>query len=49
MSQDSFQTCIDQAFEGCHGVIGIANDIVVYGDSQASHDANMHGTISRCK
>ena len=49
MSQDIFQTHIDQTFEGCRGVIGIADDIVVYGDSEASHDANMHGMISRCK
>ena len=49
MSQDIFQTRIDQTFEGCHGVIGIADDIVVYGDSEASHDANMHSMISRCK
>ena len=49
MSQDIFQTRIDQTFEGCCGVIGIADDIVVYGDSEASHDANMHGMISRCK
>ena len=44
-----FQTRIDQTFEGCHGVIGIADDIVVYGDSEASHDAIMHGMISRCE
>ena len=49
MSQDIFQTRIDQTFEGCHAVIGIADDIVVYGDSEASHDTNMHGMISRCK
>ena len=45
----SFQTRIDQTFEGCRSVIGIADDIMVYGDSEASHDANMHGMISRCK
>ena len=49
MSQDIFQTRIDQTYEGCRGVIGIADDVVVYGDSEASHDANMHGMISRCK
>ncbi|PFX12900.1 von Willebrand factor D and EGF domain-containing protein [Stylophora pistillata] len=49
MSQDIFQTRIDQTFERCDGVIGIANDIVIYGDSEASHDANMNGMISRCK
>ena len=49
MSPDIFQTRIDQTFEGCRSVIGIADDIMVYGDSEASHDANMHGMISRCK
>ena len=39
MSQDIFQDRINQTFEGCHCVIGIADDIVVYGDSEASHDA----------
>ena len=49
MSQDIFQTHINQTFEGCHGVIGIADDIVVYGDSEASHDTNMHSMISQCE
>ena len=31
MSQDIFQTKIDQTFEGCEGVAGIADDIVVFG------------------
>ena len=31
MSQDVFQTKIDQTFEGCEGVVGIADDIVVFG------------------
>ena len=39
MLQDIFQTRIDQTFEGCHCFIGIEDDIVVYGDSKASHDA----------
>ena len=49
MSQDIFQTRIDQTFEGCNGVIGIADDIVVYGENEAAHDSNMHGMIKRCK
>ncbi|XP_020903454.1 uncharacterized protein K02A2.6 [Exaiptasia diaphana] len=49
MFQDIFQTRIDQTFEGCNGVIGIADDIVVYGDSEAAHDSNMHAMIERCK
>ena len=38
MPQDIFQTRIDQTFEGCNCVIGIADDIVVYGNSEASQD-----------
>ena len=34
MSQDVFQAKIDQTFEGCEGVIGIADDIVVYGTTE---------------
>ena len=30
-SCDIFQTRIDQTFEGCKGVIGIADDIVIFG------------------
>ncbi|KAK3709526.1 hypothetical protein QZH41_006764 [Actinostola sp. cb2023] len=49
MSQDIFQTRIDQTFEGCTGVIGIADDIVVFGQNEEEHDANMHGMLERCK
>ena len=48
MSQDSFQTRIDQTFEGCKGVIGIADDIVIHGKSEEEHDNNLHNMISRC-
>ena len=42
MSQDVFQYRMDQILEGCKGVISIADDIVVYGDSERSHDDNLH-------
>ena len=48
MSQDVFQTKIDQAFEGCKGVIGIADDIVVLGKTTEEHDCNMHVMLKRC-
>ena len=49
MSQDVFQAKIDQTFEGCNGVIGIADDIVVFGRTQEEHDKNLKEAIQRCK
>ena len=49
MSQDVFQTRIDQTFEGCKGVIGIADDIVIFGKNEEDHDSNMHGMLKRCR
>ena len=48
MSQDVFQTKIDQTFEGCEGVVGIADDIVVFGKTTEKHDRNMHAMLNRC-
>ena len=45
MSQDVFQHRMDQILEKCTGVIGIADDIVVFGDSQQSHDRNLHALM----
>ena len=49
MSQDIFQTKIDQTFEGCDGVAGIADDIVVFDKTIEEHDRNMHGMLKRCQ
>ena len=49
MSQDVFQARIDQTFEGCSGVTGIADDIVTYGTSDEDHDLNMHQMMVRCE
>ena len=49
MSQDVFQAKIDQTFEGCKGVVGIADDIVVSGKTTEDHDRHMHGMMKRCK
>lgn len=49
MSQDVFQTKIDQTFEGCPGVVGIAHDFVISEKTDAEHDNNMYEMIQRCK
>jgi len=49
MSQDIFQTKIDQTFEACKGVAGIADDIVVFGTTSEEHDRNMHGMLRQCQ
>ena len=49
MSQDIFQTKIDQTFEGREGVAGIADDIVVFGKTSEEHDRNMHCMLRRCQ
>ena len=48
MSQDVFQTKIDQTFEGCKDVVGIADDIIVFGKTTEEHDRNMHAMLNRC-
>ena len=48
MSQNVFQTKIDQTFEGCEGVVGIADNIVVFGKTTEEHDRNMHTMLKRC-
>ena len=49
MSQDIFQDRIDQTFEGCKGVKGIADDNVTYSASDEDHDRNLHGMMARCE
>ena len=49
MSQNVIQSKIDQAFEGCDGVAGIAGDIVVFGKTAEEHDCNMHQMLKRCE
>ncbi|XP_065190824.1 uncharacterized protein K02A2.6-like [Sycon ciliatum] len=48
MSQDVFQARIDQTFEGCPDVTGIADDIVTYGTSDEDHDLIMQQMMVRC-
>ena len=33
---------IDQILECCEGVIGIANDVIIYGKDDEDHDQNLH-------
>ena len=49
MSQDVFQSKIDQTFEGCNGIVGIADDIVVFGKTTEEHDENLHGMMKKCQ
>ena len=39
-----FQTRRDHTFEGCKGVVGIADEIAVFGKINEEHDRNMHAT-----
>ena len=49
MSQDVFSIKIYQTFEGCNGVVGIADDIVVFGKTTEEHDENLHGMMEKCQ
>ena len=49
MSQDVFQMKIDQMFEGCEGVLGIADDIVIAGKSNEEHNRCLHKAMGRCR
>ena len=49
MSQDIFQAKIDQTFEGCRGVVGIADDIVISCTTEKEHDQNLRSMMSRCQ
>ena len=47
IAQDVFQTKMDRAFERCKGVIGIADEIVVFGRINVEHHRNMHAMLKR--
>ena len=44
-SQDIFQRMMDQIIERCEGIIGIADDIVVYGKDDAEHNRRLHNLM----
>lgn len=45
VSQDVFQQQMDFVIEKCPGVIGISDDVVVYGIDDADHDHNLHNLM----
>lgn len=47
VSQDIFQARMDQILEGLPGVVGIADDVAVFGATAEEHDANLRGLMNR--
>ena len=40
---------MDLILECCKGVIGIINDVVIYGDDDEDHDQNLHNFMCRAR
>ncbi len=49
VSSEIFQKRLLDAFADLHGIVCIADDIVVHGKTQDEHDANMRMFLQRCK
>ena len=49
MSQDMFQLWMDAILEQCPGVIGIHDDMVIFGVDQEDHDANLINLLNLCQ
>ena len=49
MSQDVFQIQMDCILEQCPGVIGIHDDVIVYGYTREDHDANLINFLNICQ
>ena len=49
MSQDVFQLRMDAILELCPGVIGIHDDMVIFGVDQEDHDANLINLLNVCQ
>ena len=47
VSQDIFQARMDDILEGLEGVVSIADDICVFGSTEAEHDERLHRLMSR--
>ena len=45
MTQDVFQQKMEAILESCSGTLGIADDVAVFGRSEAEHDANLHNLM----
>ena len=48
MAQDVYQHLISQRIEGCPGVTGIVDNIVVFGRTEEEQDPNRHNLMERC-
>ena len=49
MSQDVFQVWMDTILEQCPGVIGIHDDMVIFGVDQQDHDTNLINLLNVCQ
>ena len=49
MSQDMFQLWMDAILEQCPGVIGIHDDMVIFGVDQQDHDTNLINLLNICQ
>ena len=49
MSQEMFQLRMDAILEQCPGVIGIHDDMVIFGVDQQDHDANLINLLNVCQ
>ena len=49
MSQDMFQLQMDAILEQCPGVIGIHDDMVIFGVDQQDHDTNLINLLNVCQ
>ena len=49
MSQDVFQIQMDRILEQCPGVIGIHDDVIIYGYTREDHNANLINFLNVCQ
>ena len=49
MSQDVFQIQMDRILEQCPGVIGIHDDVIIYGYTWEDHDTNLINFLNVCQ
>ena len=49
MSQDIFQSRMDQHIDGLTGVVSIADDIVVFGENEEDHDRNLTNLMKQAE
>ena len=47
VSQDIFQMKIDEIYDGCKGVIGIADDVNAHSAEDRLHGHNLHETMEQ--